>query len=147
MERWARMCRSMGALGMAVAKVGHSQHLRPAAFLFSIPTAQNHGGGLFMKSAAIGLWNRIYFKRFGNGVGPEAGTVTEGGPRQMDRQCRAQGSLWLPRAPPVLTGAEWGAGHSRTSLFPFFVKITPASPAHLPSLKTWLGSVGIRTSA
>lgn len=79
MERWARTCRSTGALGTAVAKVGHIQHLRPAAFS---PSPQHKTVvEVSMKSAAIGLWNRIYFKRFGNRVGPEAGTVMDGGPR------------------------------------------------------------------
>lgn len=109
MERWARMCRSMGALGMAVAKVGHSQHLRPAAFLFSIPTAQNHGGGLFMKSAAIGLWNRIYFKRFGNGVGPEAGNGDGGWTTANGQAVQSTGLPLAPAGSPSSHGSRVGS--------------------------------------
>lgn len=111
-ERWARMCRSTGPQGQVVAEVGHFRRLGPAAVPFSVPMTQNRGPGLFTKSAAIGLWNTIYFKRFGNRVGPEAGKVTDGGPWQGDRVVQSTG---LPmaegpsRASPSSHGSSVGS--------------------------------------
>lgn len=126
------MCRLTGALGTGCGQGRTFSVSQAAAFPFSIPTTQNHGPGLFMKSAAIGLWNTIYFKRFGNKVGPEAGKVTDGGPWQGDRMVQSTGlpmAEGLPRGSPSSHGSRVGSRPFQDISLSLLCKTHPCLPS------------------